>query len=83
MVEAVPVKLENVFGSPTTDVEAERFKQAQEQVRSALDGLLSMATAAGWGVQEIVVAISDAAAVLKKSHVADASPIEVPSSVQI
>jgi len=80
MAENIFVKPENRFSSPTTDVEAERFKQAQGMVKLALDDLLLAATAAGWGAQEIAVAIFDAAGVLKESHIADASPIEVPPS---
>lgn len=82
MSENTRVKTGSYFASPATDVEAERFKQAREVVRAALNHLLQEATAAGWGTQEITVALVDVASVLKDSHVADASPIEVPPMVQ-
>jgi len=82
MAEDNPVKPKSRFAGPTTDVEAERFKQAREVIRAAFDELLLQATAAGWGIQEIAVAMVDAAGDLKESHVADASPVEVPPAIR-
>ncbi len=58
------------FSKPETEVEAERYNQAQAQVRAALDKLLEAATDAGWGTQEIVVAIVEGGAFLKEAHIA-------------
>ncbi|WP_112437321.1 hypothetical protein [Rhizobium sp.] len=58
------------FSEPETEIEAERYKQAQAEVRAALEKLLEAATDAGWGSQEIVVAIVEGGTFLKQAHIA-------------
>jgi hypothetical protein len=68
----------HVFPSPTTDMEADRAKEAQTVVRNALDSLVASANTAGWGTHEIVVAILEAGRLLEKANAADPDPAEDP-----
>jgi hypothetical protein len=53
--------------------------QASELVCQALDHLVSDANSAGWGSDEILVAIADAAAKLNAANVKDPDPAEDPA----
>lgn len=66
------------FPSPTTNTEADRAKEVQAVVRDALDRLVASANEAGWGTNEILVAVLEAGRVLKKANVADPDPAEDP-----
>jgi hypothetical protein len=68
-----------VFPSPTTNMEADRAKEAQTVVRDALDTLIASANEAGWSTREIVVAILDAGRFLEKANAADPDPAEDPA----
>ncbi len=65
-----------VFPSPTTDIEADRAKEAQTAVRNALDSLVVAANAAGWSTHEIILAIIEAGTFLKDANTADPDPAE-------
>jgi len=61
--------LRSPFPPPTTDVEADRYKQIRQAVETALNDLLSSALEAGWSAQEIAVAIEEAGKNLKDVYV--------------
>ncbi|SCW82109.1 hypothetical protein SAMN02927900_05285 [Rhizobium mongolense subsp. loessense] len=56
------------FPSPMTEVPSQRFKEASDAARQALEQLIASANEAGWGTEEITVAIAEAANFLKDAH---------------
>lgn len=67
------------FPAPSTEVEAERFKEARKTVRLALDDLVASANRAGWKTDEIVVAIMEAGQAIKDSCQVEFDPADDPA----
>jgi hypothetical protein len=67
------------FNSPDSEQALARSAHASELVRQALNQIVGDANDAGWGTDEIIVAIADAADKLKTANVKDPDPAEDPA----
>ncbi|RXT25522.1 hypothetical protein B5P46_15355 [Rhizobium leguminosarum] len=66
------------FPSPTTEDPAQRFEESKDPARNALDEVVATANQAGWGTQEIAVALLEAAKSLKDANSADPDAADPP-----
>ncbi|NLS08226.1 hypothetical protein HGP14_34100 [Rhizobium sp. P32RR-XVIII] len=67
------------FPRPRSENPSLRFEDAKSAVRNILQELLASANEAGWGTEEITVAIVEAAQVLKEANNKDSDPADDPS----
>lgn len=67
------------FPSPRTEDPAQRFEESMSVARDALEELVASANEAGWGTQEITVALIEAAQSLKEANRADPDPTDDPA----
>jgi len=67
------------FPPPGAESPSQRFEQAKEAARNVLAEVIASANEAGWGTEEIAVALVEAANFHKEAHHADPDPSEDPS----
>ncbi|TCR98242.1 hypothetical protein [Rhizobium sp. BK418] len=67
------------FPVPTSSDPTRRFKDATNAARAALEALIADANAAGWGTDEMTVALVEAAQSLKDANTRDPSPADDPA----
>lgn len=68
-----------IFPAPNSDDPARRFQDATDAARAALEKIIADANAAGWGSDEIAVALVEAARLLKDANVRDPDPADDPA----
>ncbi|MBB3135486.1 hypothetical protein FHS26_003231 [Rhizobium pisi] len=66
------------FPSPKSEAPAQRFEEATAAARNALEKLIGAANEAGWGTEEISVALLKAAQFLNDANKKDPDPAEDP-----
>ncbi|NKJ38382.1 hypothetical protein [Rhizobium sp. SG570] len=66
------------FPSPTTEDPRQRFEELKVAARAVLEEIIASANEAGWGTQEIAVALSEAAQSLKDDNTVDPDPADEP-----
>lgn len=66
------------FPPPKTEAPAQRFEEATAAVRDALEKLVAAANEAGWGTEEISVALLKASQFLIDANKKDPDPAEDP-----
>lgn len=67
------------FPSPKTEAPAQRFKEATDAARDALEGLVAAANEAGWATEEITAALLEAAEFLRDANKKDPDPADDPA----
>lgn len=67
------------FPAPTTEDKAGRFEEAKAAAGSLLDEIIVSANEAGWGTQEVTVALIEATRLLKDANQADPDPADDPA----
>lgn len=67
------------FPAPTSNDPTRRFQDAKDAARNALEAVLADANAAGWGTDEMAVALVEAARSLKQANARDPDPAEDPA----
>ncbi|HWT57971.1 MAG TPA: hypothetical protein VN284_08985 [Rhizobium sp.] len=67
------------FPSPKTEAPAQRFKEASNAARDALEGLIAAANEAGWATEEITAALLEAAQFLCEANKKDPDPADDPA----
>ncbi|OWV72592.1 hypothetical protein ATY76_07165 [Rhizobium sp. R339] len=67
------------FPSPKAEAPAQRFQEAIAAARNALEQLIAEANEAGWGTEEISVALLEAARVLNEANRKDPDPADDPA----
>ncbi|MBB3916818.1 hypothetical protein [Rhizobium fabae] len=66
------------FPSPKSEAPAQRFEEATAAARNALEKLIAAANEAGWGTEEISVALLKAAQFLNDANKKDPDPAKDP-----
>lgn len=67
------------FPVPTSNDPTRRFQEATDAARVALEALIADANAAGWGTDEMAVALIEAARSLKDANTSDPDPADDPA----
>jgi hypothetical protein len=67
------------FPPPKTEDPRQRFEELMIAAQHALEEIVASANEAGWGTQEIMVALSEAARSLKDANAVDPDPADDPS----
>lgn len=67
------------FPVPTSNDPTRRFREATDAARAALKALIADANAAGWGTDEMAVALVEAAQTLKDANISDPDPADDPA----
>ncbi|MBB3660418.1 hypothetical protein FHX15_005687 [Rhizobium sp. BK650] len=67
------------FPVPTSNDPTRRFGEATDAARAALEALIADANAAGWGRDEMAVALVEAAQSLKDANTSDPDPDHDPA----
>lgn len=67
------------FPAPKAEAPAQRFKEAAAAARDALGQLIAEANEAGWGTEEISVALVEAARSLHNANKKDPDPADDPA----
>lgn len=67
------------FPVPTSNDPTRRFQEATDAARAALEAVVADANAAGWGTDEIAVALVEAARSLKDANTRDPDPASDPA----
>ncbi|MBX5156837.1 MULTISPECIES: hypothetical protein [unclassified Rhizobium] len=66
------------FPPPKTEAPAQRFEQATEAARDALERLIAVANESGWATGEITAALLKAAQFLSDANKKDPDPADDP-----
>ncbi|MBB2750696.1 UNVERIFIED_ORG: hypothetical protein GGI57_001372 [Rhizobium aethiopicum] len=69
-----------IFPPPKTEAPAQRFKEATDAARDALEKLIAAANEAGWATEEITAALLKAARFLSDANKKDPDPADDPVS---
>ena len=69
------------FPSPQSQDPQQRFEESKAAARDALEEVIASANEAGWGTQEVAVALVEAAQFLKDANRADPDPADDPRIV--
>ncbi|WP_037079977.1 hypothetical protein [Rhizobium sp. CCGE 510] len=67
------------FPPPITEAPAQRFEQATDAAREALERLIAAANEAGWATGEIAAALLKAAQFLSEANKKDPDPADDPA----
>ena len=66
------------FPRPKAEAPAQRFEEASAAARDALEKMIAAANEAGWGTEEISVAVLEAARFLNEANRQDPDPADDP-----
>ncbi|EJC83602.1 hypothetical protein Rleg4DRAFT_6650 [Rhizobium leguminosarum bv. trifolii WSM2297] len=66
------------FPPPKTEAPVQRFKEATDAARDALERLIAAANEAGWATEEITAALLEAAQFLRDANKKDPDPADDP-----
>lgn len=66
------------FPSPKTEDPRQRFEDSRVAAKAALEEIIASANKAGWGTQEIAVALVSAALSLQEAAAVNLDPVESP-----
>jgi hypothetical protein len=69
-----------IFPSPKTEAPAQRFKEATDAAREALERLIAAANESGWATEQITAALLEAARFLRDANKKDPDPADDPIS---
>ncbi|TCR85465.1 hypothetical protein [Rhizobium sp. BK376] len=67
------------FPPPKTEDSRQRFEELRTTAKDALEEIIASANETGWGTQEIVAALIEAAQSLKDAATVDPDPADDPS----